>query len=366
MAIARRERVPLAQHCTLEVGGPARWMLECRDAADVRDAVLWARDRELPLLVLGGGSNVLIADRGFPGAVLRVLSSRVERVEKGAESAVLRADAGADWQQLVDLAVAEGLGGLECLAGIPGWCGAAPIQNIGAYGQEVAERLVRVHAVDRETARSAVLPAPECGFGYRQSAFKGAWRGRYVVTAIDLELPRRRFGEARYGELRRRLAARPGGPEAPLAAVRDAVLELRREKSMVLDAEDPNRRSAGSFFVNPVVSEEQAREVERRARAAGRGRELPRYAAEGGGVKLPAAWLIEEAGFGKGYGEGAAGLSTRHCLALVNRGGASARDLVARAVEIQRGVAGAFGVRLRPEPVLVGFEEDPGAAELLA
>jgi UDP-N-acetylmuramate dehydrogenase len=343
--------VRLAGHTTLGVGGPAWAYAETADPARAAALAEWAAGAGRPVLVLGGGSNLLVADKGFHGLALRFRGSEVTFGPEGA----VRVEAGLAWDSLVAAAVDRGLAGLEALSGIPGDAGAAPIQNIGAYGQEVAEVLEAVEALELATGAPVVLGKEACGFGYRHSAFKGEARGRYLVTALRLRLDPGAAPRLRYPELSQAV-----GPAPSLAEVRAAVLRIRASKSMVLDPADPNRRSAGSFFMNPVVSADLATEVADRAAALGLGAP-PRYPAADAQVKLSAAWLIERAGFGRGYGEGPAGLSTRHCLALVNRGGATAHDLLTLAREVRAGVQRAFGVTLRPEPVFVGFEADVDA-----
>lgn len=340
-----------AELTTLEVGGPARFLARCRTADELRAGFALARERGLPIFVLGGGSNLLVGDRGFDGLVLKVEDDALS-FEPDGESVLVEAGAGVDWDRLVAATVAEGLGGLECLSGIPGRVGAAPIQNVGAYGQEVAETIAAVHVVEKASGRPADFGGGECGFGYRWSHFKGAWRGLYAVVRVEFRLARRREGVVSYPDLRRRFDT-SGGRGPSLEEVRRAVLEVRRSKSMVLDAADPNRRSAGSFFVNPVVSSATAGDVRRRLGAD----DMPAFPSADGRVKLSAAWLIERAGFARGDRLGRAGISSRHSLALVNTGGATAEEIVALARRIRRGVHEATGVTLSPEPVFLGFEE---------
>ncbi|WP_437830963.1 UDP-N-acetylmuramate dehydrogenase [Sorangium sp. So ce1153] len=352
------------------MGGPARFYAEAADEAAVVEAFRFADARGVPLFVLGGGSNLLVADRGVDALVLRVRVRGIEPV-RGPVGAVdhdvtggpaprvlVRAGAGEGWDDLVARAVAEGWAGVECLSGIPGDVGATPIQNVGAYGQEVAETIAEVRAVDRATGAAAVIAGADCGFGYRDSRFKRAWRGRYVITAVTFALRPGGAAAVRYPELQRALAAPAGGPAPPLDEVRRAVIALRRGKSMVLDPADENGRSAGSFFMNPTLEAGAAAGAVARIEAAGvlaPGESIPRYPADGGRVKLSAAWLIERAGFAKGTRHGAAGISTRHTLALVNRGGATAAELLDLARRVRRGVLDRFGVALTPEPDLVGF-----------
>ena len=348
-----REGVPLAPFTTLGIGGPARWLLEAADPGSVREGLEWAAERSLAVLVLGGGSNVLIADEGFPGLVLRVALRGVVE-EPAAESRLVRAAAGEDWDPLVARAVGGGLAGLECLSGIPGSAGATPIQNVGAYGQEVSETLVEVEAMSRADGTVRRFSAAECGFGYRQSVFKGPERDRWVVLGVTYRLAPGGDPAVRYPELERHLKGPEGSAAPSLGAVREAVLALRRRKGMVLDPADPDTRSDGSFFVNPVISEGELDGVLRRAREAGIAEAgVPRFAAAGG-VKLSAGWLIEHAGFAKGHRHGNVGLSSKHALAIVNRGGGTAREVRELVAAIREAVESRFGVRLEPEPNLVG------------
>jgi UDP-N-acetylmuramate dehydrogenase len=359
-----REQVALAGYTTLRLGGPARRLVEAATDEQAVAAVRAVDDSGEPLLVLGGGSNLVVADGGFPGTVVHIATSGVRLDGGGGRSAgpgraggngqdvaELTVAAGEDWDAVVAACVGEGLAGLECLSGIPGRAGATPIQNVGAYGQEVAERIIAVRVYDRERGAVTDLAAADCGFGYRTSAFKRSLRaapgepaavtGRFVVLGVRFLLARDRLSApVRYAELARALGVTEGG-RAPLAAVRSAVLDLRRGKGMVLDPDDPDTRSVGSFFLNPVLDP---------------GVRVPGYPAAGGGVKVPAAWLIEQAGFGKGYPAAGAGarISSKHTLALVNPGGATAASLLALAREIRDGVREAFGVELASEPVLVG------------
>lgn len=341
--------VPLGPRTTLGVGGPAWAFAEAEGPEHAQSLLSWAESESRPTTVVGGGSNLLVSETGFHGFVLRIAEQRVEMSTDGA-SAKVTASAGMTWDELVAKTVDLGLAGLECLSGIPGDVGAAPIQNIGAYGQEVAETLVEVEVLRRADGARLRLDNADCDFGYRSSRFKRD-RDQFVVLSVTFALTPGGAPTLRYPELTRAVSDAPS-----LAEVRQAVLQIRRRKSMVLDPEDPNARSAGSFFTNPIVDEATADDVARIAAARGSA-EPPRYAAEGG-TKLSAAWLIEQAGFQKGYTKGRAGLSTKHCLALVNRGEARAEDLVALAAEIRRGVRETFGVALVPEPVFLGFGEE--------
>jgi UDP-N-acetylmuramate dehydrogenase len=416
--------VLLARYTTLGIGGPAARFVEAESDDEVVAAVRDADAVGEPVLVLGGGSNLVVADEGFPGVVVHVATKGVRVTPRpGADradgdtpggawggrppednaggvwagrppednaggvwagrppednTAELVVAAGEDWDALVERCVAEGLSGIECLSGIPGLAGATPIQNVGAYGQEVAETVVAVRAYDRVRDTVVELSNAECGFGYRTSAFKrggeaardpgrggraaldpASATGRFVVLGVTFRLARAPLSApVRYRELARTLGVGEGD-RVPLAEARAAVLTLRRDKGMVLDPDDPDTRSAGSFFTNPVISQHQYDEVRRRVAARSGQPEaevsVPRFPAPDGLVKVPAGWLIEHAGFAKGYpGHGSARISTKHTLALTNPGGATAASLIGLAREIRDGVRQAFGVDLVSEPVLIG------------
>jgi UDP-N-acetylmuramate dehydrogenase len=339
---------PLSELTTLRLGGPARAVVEARSEDELLAAV---RSQAGPLLVLAGGSNLVVADDGFPGTVVRVLTEgREERTRDGRVE--LTVQAGEPWEPFVARCVAEGLAGVESLSGIPGSIGATPIQNVGAYGQEVAETIVSVRVLDRERDAVEELPPAACGFAYRSSAFKRN-PGRWLVLAVTFALERRELSAPlTYAELARTLGVQPG-EGSPLADVREAVVGLRRGKGMVLDPGDPDSVSAGSFFTNPILEEGAFAELERRA--AGHGHP-PRFPEPEGRVKTSAAWLIERAGFHRGYGDpGGIAISAKHTLALTNRGAGTAAELLALAREIAGGVRERFGVSLEPEPTLVGL-----------
>jgi UDP-N-acetylmuramate dehydrogenase len=345
--VRERAEIPFSDLTTLRLGGPARALIEAADAGEIVAAVARARE---PLLVMAGGSNLVVADEGFDGTVVRVASRGLSFAPDG-DSVHLEVAAGEPWEQVVERCVAEHLAGIECLAGIPGSTGATPIQNVGAYGQEVSGVIAAVRVYDR-TARSITELAPrDCGFGYRTSAFKRS--ERYVVLAVTFVLERSPLAApVRYAELARSLGVAIGD-RPPLAEVRAAVLALRRAKGMVIDHADPDSVSAGSFFVNPVLEAAEFAALERRA---GPDAHPPGWPEEDGRVKTSAAWLIERAGFSRGYGNGRVGVSRKHTLALVNRGGGTTAELLTLARELRDGVRKTFGVELRPEPTLVGVE----------
>jgi UDP-N-acetylmuramate dehydrogenase len=338
--------VRLSELTTLRLGGPAERYVEAATEEELVESVREADRAAEPLLVLAGGSNLVVADEGFPGIVVRVATRGVAR-----EGGTLEVAAGEAWDPFVASCVADGLAGVECLAGIPGSVGATPIQNVGAYGQEVAETIVAVRVLDRASGVIEELGPQACGFTYRSSAFKRD-PGRWVVLAVRFALRASELsGPIGYAELARALGVEPG-ERAPLAAVRDAVLALRRRKGMVLDPADPDTFSAGSFFTNPVLEAEAFAALHARAHDR-----PPAWPEPDGRVKTSAAWLIERAGFHRGYGDAdGIAISTKHTLALTNRGHGTAAQLVGLAREIAAGVHDAFGVDLVPEPVLVGHE----------
>lgn len=348
-----RTGVPLAPRTTLRLGGRARYFWAVSSGEEAAEALRWARVNRQPVQVLGGGSNTIFPDEGFAGLVLHVAVPGVRfRGDDGAVT--VDAGAGVDWDDLVRESADRGLSGVECLSGIPGTVGAAPIQNVGAYGQELAETLVHVECLDRETLERERIPAGECGFAYRWSRFKGEDRGRYLILGVRLELDRGVHPPLRYEQLRDAVEERGGIGSLPadeaVRRVREVVVELRTRKSMVVREEDPDSRSAGSFFLNPVLDEEEFRELERRWASADGREPIPSYPADGG-RKVPAAWLIEKAGFEKGHRHGGVAISRSHALALVNRDGTT-DELLELAERIRESVAGRFGVRLEREPEL--------------
>ena len=343
---------PLAARTTLGLGGPARRLARIETVGELTEALATVTDE--PVLVLGGGSNLVVRDGGWPGLVLQLAIPGVTIREDDREHALVSAFAGVVWDDLVAQMCLAKLAGLECMSGIPGLVGATPMQNVGAYGQEVADTVVRVRVLDRMTGEIEDFDRAACGFAYRTSVFKGS--ERWIVVEVQFRLARSEDSAViHYPELARALGIAAGG-RAPLAAVRDTVIALRRGKGMVVDPADPDSRSAGSFFMNPIVDPAALAALEARLPA---GTVPPKFAAPEGRTKLSAGWLIERAGFAKGFtptSSSRVGISSKHALALVNRGGASTAELLALAREIQDGVRARLGIDLVPEPVIVGSE----------
>lgn len=340
-----REHEPLGPRTTLGVGGAARYFARARSEADVVEALAWARGRGIQVRILGGGSNLVVADQGFDGLVLGI-ELRGISISSPSGDAELVAQAGEPWDDVVETAVRRGLAGIEGLSGVPGSVGATPIQNVGAYGQEVAETIRSVRVVDRETLGAVELDTKACRFAYRDSFFKSEAPERFVVTEVRFALPHRAPAAVRYPDLQRELSRRQL-TEPSLAEVRAAVLAVRSEKSMLLDPSDPNGRSCGSFFLNPIVT---AADVERIQKVVAAGTAVPTYPQPDGRIKLAAGWLIEQSGFNKGLRDGHVGLSTKHALAIVAHAGATAGEVRRLAQRIQAGVQARFGVALSPEP----------------
>ena len=352
------ENTSLAPFTTFGIGGPARWFVEAASEEEIAEAAAWAREQGIALFVLGGGSNLLVADAGVDGLVLRVGLRGVaaEEALDASGQRVYRVGAGEDWNGFVERAVEDNCAGIECLAGIPGTVGGTPVQNVGAYGQEVAAAIEHVRAFDLEQHVFVEFTAGECGFDYRRSRFNSNDRGRYIVTRVDYHLTPGGAPTLRYADLQRVFQKETAeGRQPKLAEVAAAVRQVRQAKGMLMMEGDPDCRSAGSFFKNPVVTEEQLRTI-----AASSQKEPPRFPAGAGAenigrVKVPAAWLIEQAGFARGYTVGTAAISSRHTLALVNRGCAAAAEILALAEQINTAVEARFHIRLEMEPVMVGF-----------
>jgi UDP-N-acetylmuramate dehydrogenase len=347
-----QENIPLAPLTTFDVGGPARYFVDAHSEHEVSEAVAFAFARKLPLFVLGGGSNLVISDNGWAGLVLKVSVAGVE-FEGDRQKMVFHAGAGENWDDLVALVVTKNCSGMECLSGIPGTVGGTPVQNVGAYGQEVSETITRVRALEIATGQTVQLTNADCGFSYRASIFNTTHRDKYIVLEVSYLLHRNGNPKTEYADLKKFFA---GNPESPtLQQVRDAVRSIRQSKAMLIVSGDEDCHSAGSFFKNPIVSPAEADRVRTLAETRTPGKTLPRYPAADGQVKLAAAWLVEQSGFSKSYSMGPVGISRKHTLAIVNRGGATAKDILALKDEIEKKVFDTWGVRLQPEPVFVGF-----------
>ncbi len=354
LAITIEEHVPLAPLTTLGLGGPARFFVRARDRAEIEAALRWAAQRELPTFILGEGSNLVVGDAGFSGVVVQP-AARGQTWTETEDGFAVRVAAGEPWDDVVAESVRRGIAGIECLSGIPGHTGAAPVQNIGAYGHEVAEVVEAVEVMDRDSLAVMTLERSSCGFGYRDSTFKRE-SNRFVILSVTLKLRRDAEPVIRYAELARALAPQP---RPSPAHAREVVLALRRKKAMVLDPDDENRRSAGSFFTNPVVDERVANDLVQRALTDGivtAAEQVPRFATSDGRVKLAAGWLIERSGIHKGLRMGPVGISTRHALALVHHGGGTTADLLRLATHVRQTVLERFGIALTPEPVFLGLD----------
>lgn len=349
-----QENVLLAPLTTLGVGGAARHFVRARSEDEVREALEFAKTRELRAFVLGGGSNLVVADAGWPGLVLQIAIGGMTS-ESAREAVLFSVGAGQGWDEFVAHAVTQNCAGVECLSGIPGSVGGTPVQNVGAYGQEVADTIESVRALDTKEDRVVVLPKPACGFRYRSSIFNrtddGGQCGRYVILRVNYRLKRGGAPSLKYADLQEHF--RKGKTLPSLAEVREAVREIRRGKGMLIVPGDEESRSAGSFFKNPVLDEAQFQDLAGRARA--KGLEIPNYPALEAQRKVSAAWLVEHSGFEKGYRLGRAAISHRHALALVNTDGATTADILQLKDAIQAGVLGEWGVLLEAEPVFVGF-----------
>jgi UDP-N-acetylmuramate dehydrogenase len=344
-----QRNVPLAPFTTLGIGGPAKFFIRAETVDEIRDALTWTAAQNEPLFILGGGSNVLIADEGFDGVVLQIDLRGITVRDEDAGAVNVYVAAGETWDDVVAFAVDRGWAGIECLSGIPGLTGATPIQNVGAYGQDVSETIIRVEVIERDTGRVVTLTNWDCGFGYRQSIFKSSAKDRYVVVGVTFRLNPSGAASIRYPELQTYLDEH--AIEAhDLRAVREAVIAIRKRKGMVLDPTDPDTRSDGSFFMNPVVTPSQFDDLLLRAGT----KNIPHFPS-GDQIKLSAAWLIEHSGFHQGFVHGNVGLSTKHTLAVINRGGGSAAEVIELVRMIREGVRDAFGVEIQPEPNFIGL-----------
>jgi UDP-N-acetylmuramate dehydrogenase len=347
------ENIPLAPLTTIKVGGPARYFVEAADIGELQKAVAFAHARNLPLFVLGGGSNLVVADAGWPGLVLKIAVLGIEQITARDEHGKVLFDVGAgeSWDRFVSRAVMARCAGVECLSGIPGSVGGTPVQNVGAYGQEVSETIASVQVLDLRDGQVRELCREACEFSYRSSIFNSRERNRFVVLRVRFALTPEGEPRISYADLKRHFAGRETTPN--LAETREAVRHIRALKGMLLVAGDPDCLSAGSFFKNPVLSLAQHEDLMQRA--AARGLTVPSYPALETHKKVSAAWLVERSGFTKGLGFGRVGISTKHALAIVNHGKATASDVLALKDEIQQRVEEIWGVRLEPEPVMLGF-----------
>ena len=347
------ENIPLAPLTTFKIGGPARYFVEAGTIAELQEAVAFAHSRSLPLFVLGGGSNLLVADEGWPGLVLKIAIQGIEQRSGHDEDgkALFDVGAGESWDKFVSRAVMARCAGVECLSGIPGSVGGTPVQNVGAYGQEVSETIASVQVLDLRDGQVRELCDEACGFGYRTSIFNTSERGRFIVLRVTYALTPGGSPRITYADLKRHFVGRETSPD--LAETREAVRHIRALKGMLIVPGDPNSQSAGSFFKNPVLTEDQHEAL--RKRAAARGLTLPSYPALETRKKVSAAWLVERSGFTRGFGSGPVGISSKHALAIVNRGGATAADILALKEQIQQRVEEIWGIDLEPEPVMVGF-----------
>jgi UDP-N-acetylmuramate dehydrogenase len=358
------ENVPLAPYTTLGVGGPARFLIKAKTREQILDALEFARARSCQIFVLGGGSNIVVSDSGFSGLVLKIELVGIQPLDHE-NSGRFSVEAGVEWDSFVQHSVNRNLGGIECLSGIPGTVGGAPIQNIGAYGEDVSEVISRVQALDRDSNRITELTNVDCRFTYRSGIFNTTHKDRYIILSVDFSLRTDGVPRIDYPELQKQFEGSAHTPS--ISDVREAVLHTRQTKAMVLQDGDPDTRSVGSFFKNPVLSLDDAARIEMEARSKGLlgpYRSVPQFAASPGKVKWPAAWLIEHAGIGKGFVHKNTGVSSKHALALINRGGATAQDILELMGLIQDRVQGAFGVRLQPEPIFVGFENSIQESEV--
>lgn len=345
-----KENVPLGPMTTLGVGGPSRWFAEIRTEDELRSAIEWADECHMPTFILGGGSNLVVSDAGWPGLTLHIALRGIESREENGRR-VFAAGAGDDWDALVACSVAANCSGMECLSGIPGTVGGTPVQNVGAYGQDVGETIVRVRALERATGTFREFTNSECNFSYRRSRFNTIDKGNYIITKVTFGLSPNGRPKIEYADLKKHFAARDGSPS--LAETREAVRAIRHQKAMLIVDGDEDCRSAGSFFKNPIVEVGVYERIA--AQVAAKGLTPPKYPAPNGRVKMAAAWLVEQSGIPKGFTLGPVGISRRHALAIVNRGGATAAEIVALKDRIQAQVLDVFGVELQPEPVFVGF-----------
>jgi UDP-N-acetylmuramate dehydrogenase len=347
------ENIPLAPLTTIRIGGPARYFVEAKDVDEVQEAVAFAQSRSIPLFILGGGSNLIVSDAGFSGLVLKIAITGIEHHTSPDENGkiLFEVGAGESWDKFVSRSVMARCAGVECLSGIPGSVGGTPVQNVGAYGQEVSETISSVQALDTRDNQVRDLCSEACGFGYRSSIFNTTERGRFIILRVTFALAPGGKPHIDYADLKRHFAGRETIPD--LAETREAVRHIRALKGMLIVTGDPDCMSAGSFFKNPILTESQHEDLKQRA--AKRGLSVPSYPALATQQKISAAWLVERSGFTRGYGFGRTGISSKHALAIVNRGGATSAEVLALKEQIQHRVEEIWGIHLEPEPVMVGL-----------
>jgi UDP-N-acetylmuramate dehydrogenase len=348
--VKTQENIPLAPYTTFKVGGPARYFAEAVSEQDVQDALAFCASRKLALFVLGGGSNLVVSDQGWPGLVLKV---SIPGIHSGTANSrmLFEVGAGEDWDAFVAQTVEAGCAGVECLSGIPGTTGGTPVQNVGAYGQDVAETITQVRVLEVATGKITEMSNADCGFSYRTSVFNSTQRERYIVLKVTYALLPDGQPRIEYSDLKKYFTDRASAPT--LAQTRKAVREIRHSKAMLIAANDEDCRSAGSFFKNPVLTTAEYAALNSIVQRMNK--QIPTYPAGPGRAKVSAAWLVENAGFHKGYSLGPVGISRKHSLAIVNRGNAKAADIIALKNQVQQGVKRVFGLELHPEPVFVGF-----------
>jgi len=345
-----QENIPLAPHTTFKVGGPARYFAEALSEQNIQQALEFCSSRKLALFVLGGGSNLVVSDQGWPGLVMKVSIAGIHS-ETANSRMLFQVGAGEDWDGFVAQTVEAGCAGVECLSGIPGTTGGTPVQNVGAYGQEVSETITRVRVLEVATGKIFEMSNPECGFSYRTSIFNSSQRGRYIVLGVTFALVPDAKPRIEYADLKKYFVNQSSPPT--LAETRSAVRAIRHSKAMLIAPNDEDCRSAGSFFKNPILTIAEYDALNRIVQRMNK--QIPTYPAGPGRVKVSAAWLVESAGFHKGYSLGPVAISRKHSLAIVNRGGAKATDILALKNQVQQGVERVFGIELHLEPVFVGF-----------
>jgi len=347
-----KRNVPLAPLTTLKVGGRARFFVEVKNEEELKFALRFARNEGLKIFVLGDGSNVVISDEGFEGLIIKINIKGIFVDSKTRENIIFQVGAGENWDNFVQFCVQKELAGVECLSGIPGTAGATPIQNVGAYGQEVSETIQSVRVLNLENFEILDLKNHECNFAYRSSIFNTTQKNRFVILSVKFSLRENGKPKLAYKDLIEFFK----GYNPSLDEVRQAIIKIRKSKAMVIDDKDINSRSCGSFFKNPVVTLQEYNEITEKACKLGI-KDVPKYDVDNEHVKVPAAWLVEKSGFYKGYRIGNVGISEKHALAIVNFGNASAKEVIQLKNEIQTKVREKFGIFLNPEPVFVGFNE---------